>query len=85
MVNAALSGELTNITCHEDPIFRVMVPDSCPGLKDNSILDPVNTWDDKEAYRVRAHKLAAEFRAHFDKAYGNKGISKEIEGECPRS
>ncbi|MEN8209524.1 MAG: phosphoenolpyruvate carboxykinase (ATP) [Candidatus Fermentibacteria bacterium] len=85
MVNAALSGKLRDISCHEDPIFRVMVPDSCPGLQDNSILDPVNTWDDKEAYRVRALKLAAEFKAHFDKAYGNQDISEEIAGECPRT
>ena len=84
MVNAALSGELRDISYHEDPVFRVMVPDSCPGLQDNSILDPVNTWDDKEAYRVRALKLAAEFKAHFDKAYGGKGISREIADECPR-
>ncbi|NOQ21054.1 MAG: phosphoenolpyruvate carboxykinase (ATP) [Candidatus Aegiribacteria sp.] len=85
MVSAALSGKLRDISCHEDSVFRVMVPDSCPGLPDNSILDPVNTWDDKEAYSTRALKLAAEFRAHFNKAYGNKGISKEIAGECPRT
>ena len=83
MVTAALSGKLRNVSCHEDPVFRVMVPDSCPGLPDNSILDPVNTWNDKEAYSTRALKLAAEFRAHFDKAYGGKGISEEIAGECP--
>lgn len=84
MVNAALSGKLREISCHEDPVFRVMVPDSCPGLPDGSILDPVNTWESKEAYRARAQKLATEFRAHFEKAYGNKGISEEIAGECPR-
>jgi len=85
MVNAALSGQLKNIPCHEDPIFRVMVPDSCPGLPDCHILDPVNTWDDREAYRKRALKLASEFKTHFEKAYGDKGISSEIAGECPRT
>jgi len=83
MVNAALSGKLRDIHCHEDPVFKVMVPDSCPGLPDCSILDPVNTWEDKEAYRSRAVRLASEFKAHFDKAYGDKGISDEIAGECP--
>ena len=84
MVNAALSGNLRDISYHEDHVFRVMVPESCPGLPDSSILDPVNTWADKDAYRRRALKLAAEFKAHFEKAYGDKGISDEIAGECPR-
>lgn len=83
MVEAALSGELRDAGCHRDPIFRVMVPDSCPGLPDQAILDPVNTWGDSEAYRKRALKLAGEFRAHFEKAYGDKGIPEEIAGECP--
>lgn len=83
MVNAALSGKLRDVGYHEDPVFRIMVPDTCPGLPDDSILDPVNTWDDKEAYRIRAEKLASEFKEHFDKAYGGKGISEEIARECP--
>ncbi len=84
MVNAALSGYLRDITCHEDPIFRVMIPDSCPGLQDCAMLDPVNTWDDKAAYTDRALKLANDFKNHFEKAYGNKGISDAIAAECPR-
>ncbi|MBD3277631.1 MAG: phosphoenolpyruvate carboxykinase (ATP) [Candidatus Aegiribacteria sp.] len=85
MVNAALSGDLSDVPCHEDPVFRVMVPDNCPGLPDQSILDPVNTWDDREAYAERARKLAGEFRDHFQKAYGDKGISEEIARECPKA
>jgi phosphoenolpyruvate carboxykinase (ATP) len=85
MVNAALSGQLKGIPCHEDPIFRMMVPDSCPGLPDCTILDPVNTWHDRDAYRARALKLASEFKTHFEKAYGDKGIPEEITGECPRT
>ena len=84
MVNAVLSGKLNDVNFHEDQVFRVMVPDTCPGLPDDSMLDPVNTWDDRESYRSRAEKLACEFKLHFDKAYGNKGISEEIARECPR-
>jgi len=83
MVDAALSGKLADADYHEDPIFRVMVPNACPGLPDQSILDPVNTWDDPDAYRQRALKLAGEFKAHFQKAYGDKGIPAEVAGECP--
>jgi len=84
MVNAALSGNLKDVSSHEDRVFRVMIPDTCPGLPDNSILDPVNTWEDKAAYKARAHRLAIEFSEHFEKAYGSKGISEKIAGECPR-
>ncbi len=83
MVDAVLTGRLSEAGYHQDPVFRVMVPDSCPGLPDQTILDPVNTWDDREAYLARANRLAAEFRTHFDKAYGDKGISLEIARECP--
>ena len=83
MVEAALTGALKDAEYHEDPIFRVMIPDSCPGLPDCSILDPVNTWEDKAAYHARAEKLAADFREHFEKAYGGSGIPEEISSECP--
>ncbi|MBN2585987.1 MAG: phosphoenolpyruvate carboxykinase (ATP) [Candidatus Fermentibacteraceae bacterium] len=84
MVDAVLTGRLSEVGYHQDPVFRVMVPDSCPGLPDQTILDPVNTWDDGKAYLARANRLAAEFRTHFDRAYGDKGISPEIAMECPR-
>jgi phosphoenolpyruvate carboxykinase (ATP) len=83
MVDAVLTGRLSEAGYHQDPVFRIMVPDSCPGLPDQAILDPVNTWNDREAYLSRANRLAAEFRSHFEKAYGDKGISPEIARECP--
>ncbi len=83
MVDAALSGRLRNVKYHRDPVFKVMVPEHCPGLPDQSILDPVNTWSDRRAYVERAGKLAAEFREHFRKAYGDKDIPDEVARECP--
>jgi len=44
------------------------------------ILNPRNTWEDKDE---RAAKLASEFAAHFDKAYGNKGIDPAVAAQCP--
>ncbi len=84
MVDAALTGKLSGVKFQKDPVFKVMVPESCPGLPDGSILDPVNTWEDKDEYLRRANKLAGEFRAHFRKAYAGKGISEEIARECPQ-
>jgi len=83
MVNAALSGELDDVEYVTDPVFKVAVPKSCPGVDDQSILNPVNTWDDKHAFAERARKLAADFAAHYDKAYGDKGIDPAVAAECP--
>ncbi len=83
MVSAALSGALEGIECEVDPWFKVLVPTSCPGLEDCTVLKPANTWADRGAYEERARKLAAEFAAHFKKAYGDKGISEEIAASCP--
>ncbi len=83
MVHSALSGKLKDAECDEDPVFRVQVPRACPGVPDSSILKPINTWKDKAAYEERAKKLASEFAAHFDKAYGNKNIDADVAAQCP--
>ncbi|MCF7793542.1 MAG: phosphoenolpyruvate carboxykinase (ATP) [Candidatus Cloacimonetes bacterium] len=82
LVNATLEGTLENVEYYEDKIFHIMVPKTCPGV-DSSILTAKNTWDDKEAYDVRAKKLASEFSAHFDKAYGDKDLDPAIMKQCP--
>ena len=83
MVNAALAGELEGVDYEEDPIFKVMVPTSCPGVDDASVLKPVNTWADQGAFQARAETLAGEFAAHFEKAYGDKGIDAAVASACP--
>ena len=82
MIHAALSGELANVEHSEDPRFHVLVPQACPAVP-SEILNPRNTWRDKTAYDERATRLADEFCAHFDKAYGNKGIDPAVAGQCP--
>jgi len=83
MVNAALAGELDGVEFDADPIFKVLVPRSCPGVADPAILHPVNTWKDKAAFTARAQKLASEFAIQFDKAYGDKGIAPAVAAACP--
>jgi len=66
----------------EDPLFHILVPTQCPGVP-SEVLVPKNTWPDKEAYDARARKLAHDFSAHFDKAYGDKNIDRSVAGQCP--
>ena len=82
IVDAALSGKLADGEYVEDPVFHIGIPKHCPGVPDE-VLFPRNTWPDPEAYDVRAQKLANDFSAHFDKAYGNKGIDAAIVAQCP--
>ena len=82
MVHAALSGELQSVEYDENTQFHVSIPRSCPDVP-TQLLDPRTSWKDPVAYDARAAKLAKEFAAHFDKAYGNKGIAPEVVAQCP--
>ena len=82
MVAAALNGALEGAGFSPDPFFKVLVPTSCPGIEDCSVLSPLNTWADKEAYREKAAKLAAEFAAFFEKNYAGK-LDECVARECP--
>jgi phosphoenolpyruvate carboxykinase (ATP) len=82
MVHAALSGALKDVDYDENLQFHVSIPRSCPDVP-TQLLDPRTSWKDPVAYDTRAAKLAKEFAAHFDKAYGNKGISPEVVAQCP--
>lgn len=66
MVNTALSGGFKNIEFNENKLFNMMVPVSCPGVP-GEILDPKNTWEDKDAYDKKAKELAEKFHDNFKK------------------
>jgi phosphoenolpyruvate carboxykinase (ATP) len=80
LVHAALSGELNNAPMRPDPIFKVMVPQACPGVPPE-VLNPRNTWADKKAYDAQAKKLAALFAENFKK-YADHATA-EIKAAAP--
>lgn len=73
---------LKDVEYDEDPLFHIWVPRTCPGV-DTTILNPRNTWADKDAFDRQARKLAEDFRAYFDKVYAKKGIDPAIAAQCP--
>ncbi len=75
MVTAALSGELAKISMRKEPFFNFWIPVTCPGVPDE-VLDPQQTWSDKEAYQRQAKDLIARFTKNFEKFRGV--ISQEI-------
>jgi phosphoenolpyruvate carboxykinase (ATP) len=66
MITAALNDELKNATFEKDPVFGVGIPASCPGVP-AEVLQPRNTWQDKDAYDEKAKFLAGLFIKNFEK------------------
>ena len=64
IVNAALNGELDNVEFKEEPFFGLMVPTSVADVPD-VLLNPRNTWEDKDAYDAKAQSLASMFKENF--------------------
>ncbi|WP_321515740.1 phosphoenolpyruvate carboxykinase (ATP) [Marinifilum fragile] len=82
MVDAALSGKLNDVEYTEDQLFHVNIPTSCENVP-TEILNPINTWENKEDYKKTAEKLAEKFSCEFDKSYGKQDISQDIISQCP--
>ena len=81
MITAALEGKLDQVTFEAHPVFGVMMPTSCPNVP-SEILNPRNTWADKENYDKEAFELAKEFVDNF-KQYAD-GVSEEILAAAPK-
>lgn len=82
MITAALNGELDNVSYENHPVFGFAMPTSCPEVP-AEILNPRNTWSDKEAYDQKANHLADLFVKNF-KQYED-GVSEEILAAAPKS
>jgi len=81
MLKAALSGELDKVSMHEDPVFGVQVPETCPGVSDD-VLRPESTWSDKAAYKAKACELASAFKENFRQF--EDMVSEEVKNAGPR-
>ena len=64
LLQAALDGELDDVQYAPHPVFKVLVPQSCPDIPAEA-LDQRSTWQDPAAYDAAAAKLAAQFIANF--------------------
>jgi phosphoenolpyruvate carboxykinase (ATP) len=81
LINAALAGELDAAKYSAHPVFGFEIPDACTGVP-SEILDPVNTWEDKDAYYKKANELASYFNKNFEKYAGH--ASDEIKSAAPK-
>ena len=66
IINAILSGDINDAETGSVPYFNLEVPKSLPGV-DSGILDPRDTYADKEQWNEKAKDLASRFIKNFKK------------------
>ncbi|HEU4714054.1 MAG TPA: phosphoenolpyruvate carboxykinase [Pyrinomonadaceae bacterium] len=82
MIRAILNGKLAQVETVADPLFGVNVPVSCPDVP-NEVLQPRNTWSDKDAYDRQAKDLARRFNENFKKY--EAGVSEAVRAVAPKA
>ncbi|RDD60342.1 phosphoenolpyruvate carboxykinase [Ferruginivarius sediminum] len=65
MVRAALDGRLAECSTEVDPHFGLQIPTHCPDVP-GEVLNPRNTWHDKQAYDDMARELTRRFAQNFE-------------------
>lgn len=78
MIEAALKGHLEAVPFSTHPVFGLHVPQECENVP-AEILNPRQTWKDKEAYDAKAIELSNSFKANFKK-YEENANQEILEG-----
>ncbi len=81
-INAILDGSIEKAEFDILPVFNLTIPKELPGVNTN-VLNPRNTWEDKNAYDMQLQKLAEMFIQNF-KRYEDVPEGKEYEKAGPK-
>ena len=65
LLSAALDGSLGSVNYRVDKFFGFEVPESVNGVPDK-LLNPRDTWENKEAYDDQVYKLITMFNKNFE-------------------
>jgi phosphoenolpyruvate carboxykinase (ATP) len=82
IIDAIFDGTLEGAEFDEMPLFGFRIPKAVPGV-DSAILNPRNTWADKDAYDAAARKLAQMFVKNFQR-FVDTPEGKAVAGAGPR-
>ena len=66
VVNAIQNGELNGVATQHISGLNLEVPLAVDGV-DTKLLNPIETWDDKEEYEKYLHELVEKFQNNFEK------------------
>jgi phosphoenolpyruvate carboxykinase (ATP) len=80
MITAAITGDLDKAEYRHDGLFNLDIPTNVEGVPPE-ILDPKNTWNDKDAYEQSAKSLSKMFIENFEKF---SDVSSEIKNAGPK-
>ncbi len=76
IVDAALSGELINQPLEKLPGFNFQIPKNIEGV-DSKLLNPRNTWENKDKYDEQLEDLLSLFRENFKKFHFSENVEIE--------
>jgi len=66
MITAAMNGQLNDVAYENHAVFNVAIPQEVPNVP-SEVLNPRNTWSDKDLYDKKAKELAVTFKKNFKK------------------
>ena len=81
MITAALEGNLNAVEFETHPVFGLAIPKQCDDVP-SELLNPRNTWTDKNAYDEKAKYLGNLFIKNFEK-YAS-GVNEEVLAAAPK-
>ena len=83
MIRAVFNGHLDDVPIRIDPYFGLAVPEQVPGVQ-TELLDPRQTWADKDAYDQQARGLVDRFQKNFAQYAGEVPSPVEMAGPAVR-
>ena len=70
MITSILNDSINNSKFYKEEYFGLQIPNTVENV-DDSILNPINTWNNKDEYHTEAIKLSELFKENF-KVYGEE-------------
>lgn len=81
IISAILNGSLEDAQYHNTEVFNLSIPTQLADVP-TELLNPKNTWTDKEAFDTKANKLASLFIENFKKY--SEQASTEVMAAAPQ-
>jgi len=82
-INGILNGSINDAEFETLPIFNLQIPKTLEGVADNNVLNPRNTWEDKDKYDETLKELAQMFIKNFDR-YNDRGSEFDYSTAGPK-
>jgi phosphoenolpyruvate carboxykinase (ATP) len=82
-INDILNGTIDDTEFETLPIFNLHIPKHLDGVADDAILNPRNTWEDKEKYDASLADLARLFIKNFER-YDDQGSEHHFSWAGPQ-